>query len=63
PMHGHVTSSYDSVALGTPFALALLDAGSSRHGEVLDAVNDGLATAVRVVSPVPYDPEGSRRDG
>ena len=63
PMHGHVTSSYDSVALGTPFALALLDSGSSRHGEVLDAVDDGLAVAVRIVSPVPYDPEGERRDG
>ncbi|MGI8692358.1 MAG: FAD-dependent oxidoreductase [Geodermatophilaceae bacterium] len=63
PMHGHVTSSYDSVTLGTPFALALLDAGTSRYGEVLDAVDDGIATAVRVVSPVPYDPEGERRDG
>jgi len=62
-MHGHVTSSYHSVALGTPFALALLDAGASRHGEVLDAVDDGHATAVQVVSPVPYDPDGVRRDG
>ncbi|CAN5340818.1 2Fe-2S iron-sulfur cluster-binding protein [soil metagenome] len=63
PMHGHVTSSYDSVALGTPFALALLSSGASRHGEVLAAVDDGVATAVRVVPPVPYDPEGLRRDG
>jgi sarcosine oxidase subunit alpha len=63
PMHGHVTSSYHSVALGTPFGLALLEAGSSRYGEVFDAVDDGAAVAVRVVSPVPYDPEGERRDG
>jgi sarcosine oxidase subunit alpha len=63
PMHGHVTSSYDSVALGTPFALALLDSGASRHGEVLDAVNDGVSTAVRVGSLIPYDPAGERRDG
>jgi len=63
PMYGHVTSSYDSVALGTPFALALLDSGSSRHGEVLDAVNDGVPTPVRVGSPIPYDPAGERRNG
>ncbi|MBA2390826.1 MAG: FAD-dependent oxidoreductase [Geodermatophilaceae bacterium] len=63
PMHGHVTSSYDSVALGTPFALALLEGGSTRCGEVLDAVDDGIALAVRVVSAVPYDPAGTRRDG
>jgi len=62
-MHGHVTSAYDSVALGTPFALALLEAGTSRYDEVLDAVDDGVSTPVRIVPPVAYDPEGSRRDG
>ena len=63
PMAGHVTSSYESVALGTPFALALLTRGASRYDEVLDAVDAGVATAVRVVPPVAYDPEGTRRDG
>jgi len=63
PMVGHVTSAYDSVALGTPFALALLADGANRHGEELQAVDQLSGTRVKVTSPVPYDPEGARRDG
>ena len=63
PMLGHVTSAYTSVALGGPFALALLEDGASRHGEQLQAVDDRVGTAVRVTGPVLYDPEGLRRDG
>ncbi|MFY0405965.1 2Fe-2S iron-sulfur cluster-binding protein [Solicola sp. PLA-1-18] len=63
PMHGHVTSAYASVALGTPFALALLDGGRDRLGEELDAVDLRVPVRVRVTEPVPYDPEGARRDG
>ncbi|MET0450185.1 MAG: glycine cleavage T C-terminal barrel domain-containing protein, partial [Aeromicrobium sp.] len=63
PMAGHVTSAYESVALGTPFALALLDGGRGRLGEELDAVDSLVPVRVRVVEPVPYDPEGERRDG
>ncbi len=63
PMVGHVTSAYDSVALGTPFALALLADGAGRHGEELQAVDKLTGIRVRVTSPVPHDPEGVRRDG
>jgi sarcosine oxidase subunit alpha len=63
PMLGHVTSSYASVALDTPFALALLDGGRDRMGHELDAVDDLVPVRVRVVEPVPYDPDGERRDG
>ena len=56
---GHVTSSYDSVALGRPFALALVASGRDRIGETVYA--DGVA--VEIVAPVLYDPEGARRDG
>jgi sarcosine oxidase subunit alpha len=63
PMAGHVTSAYDSAALGTPFALALLDGGRQRLGEELDAVDAMTPVRVTVVEPVPYDPEGERRDG
>ncbi|HEX6446720.1 MAG TPA: 2Fe-2S iron-sulfur cluster-binding protein [Streptosporangiales bacterium] len=63
PMAGHVTSSYWSTALERPFALALLERGTERHGERLYAVDDGEAIAVTVTAPVCYDPEGARRDG
>jgi sarcosine oxidase subunit alpha len=63
PLIGHVTSAYESVTLGTPFALALLSGGASRHGEVIQAVDAMTSVAVRVTSPVLYDPEGKRRDG
>lgn len=63
PMLGHVTSSYDSVALERPFALALIKGGRERIGEVLlSPVGDRLVE-VEVTSPVLYDPEGTKRDG
>jgi sarcosine oxidase subunit alpha len=58
-MLGHVTSSYDSVALGRPFALALVASGRDRIGETVYA--DGIAA--EIVDSVLYDPEGARRDG
>ncbi len=63
PMLGHVTSSYDSVALGRPFALALVKGGRDRVGEVLLAPVDGRLVEVEVTSHVLYDPEGTKRDG
>jgi sarcosine oxidase subunit alpha len=58
-MLGHVTSSYESAALGRPFALALVAGGRDRIGETVYA--DGVAA--EIVPPVLYDPEGARRDG
>jgi len=58
-MLGHVTSSYDSVALGRPFALALVKSGRERIGETVYA--DGIAA--EIVDSVLYDREGARRDG
>jgi sarcosine oxidase, subunit alpha len=58
-MLGHVTSSYDSVALGRPFALALVRSGRERVGETVYA--DGIAA--EIVDSVLYDREGARRDG
>jgi sarcosine oxidase subunit alpha len=63
PMLGHVTSSYDSVALGRTFALALVRSGRARVGERLLAWSDGAAVPVTVAGPVLFDPEGARRDG
>ena len=63
PMLGHVTSSYHSVALGRPFALALIKNGRNLIGQTLTAaVGDRLVDVV-VGETVLYDPEGKRRDG
>jgi sarcosine oxidase subunit alpha len=60
---GHVTSSYRSPALGRTFALAMLAGGQATHGRTVYApLTDGIV-ACTVRSPVPYDPEGERRDG
>jgi sarcosine oxidase subunit alpha len=58
-MHGHVTSSYRSAALGRPFALALLRSGRERIGETVYA--NGIPA--EVTGSVLYDKEGARRDG
>lgn len=63
PMAGHVTSAYPAGHDGRPFALALLDGGRDRLGEVLDAVDDLVPVSVRVTGPVSYDVDGARRDG
>jgi sarcosine oxidase subunit alpha len=63
PMLGHVTSSYRSAELGRPFALALVQGGRSRIGEVVHVpVHDALVP-VEVTGSVLVDPEGARRDG
>jgi sarcosine oxidase, subunit alpha len=63
PMIGHVTSSYPSVALGRPFALALCRSGRSRIGGRVHVVVDGVPRPCAVVAPVLVDPENLRRDG
>jgi len=67
PMVGHVTSSYESAALGRTFALALLAGGRERIGATVYARASngtaGAAVPATVTKPVFYDPEGARRDG
>ncbi len=63
PMLGHVTSSYPSVALGQPFALALCRSGRDRFGQQVLVVVDGRPQPAVVSSPVMLDIEGARRDG
>jgi sarcosine oxidase subunit alpha len=62
-MVGHVTSSYDSAALGRTFALGLVRGGTERVGDVLHAPLEDRMVAVTVAEPVLFDPEGRRRDG
>jgi sarcosine oxidase, subunit alpha len=60
PMEGHVTSSYWSMELGAPFALALVRGGQARHGEEIVARYDGEAVPCRVCEPMFVDPAGER---
>ncbi|MBV8457161.1 MAG: sarcosine oxidase subunit alpha family protein [Acetobacteraceae bacterium] len=60
---GHVTSSYFSPALGHSIALALLADGRRRTGEMVRVPAPRGGTYARVVSPVFYDPEGTRLHG
>ena len=63
PMLGHVTSSYASAALGRSFALAMVQGGRERRGQTVFAPLRDATVPVTVTDPVPYDPEGARRDG
>ncbi len=60
---GHVTSSYRSPALRRPIALAMLEGGRGRMGATLMAPHPAGDVAVRVVSPVFFDPDGVRLHG
>ncbi len=62
-MVGHVTSSYYSATLGHSIALALVNSGRSKTGQSIYApLEDGRIVAAKLVSPVFYDPEGSRQN-
>jgi len=63
PLAGHVTSSYRSPALGRSFALAMLNDGHRMRGRTVYSPLPEGTVACTVTSPVPYDPEGKRRDG
>ncbi len=60
---GHVTSAYHSAVLGHPIALAMVKGGRARLGATLHGLTRTGSTAVKLVSPVFFDPEGARLDG
>ena len=62
-MIGHVTSTYFGARLGRNFALALVEAGRSRHGEPVWAALADRIVAAHICPPTFYDPDGHRRDG
>jgi sarcosine oxidase subunit alpha len=57
---GHVTSTYMSATLDRSIALALVADGRALMGQRLYAPMPDGAVAVRIVSPVFYDPDGTR---
>lgn len=60
---GWVTSSYLSAELGHPFALALVEGGRNRVGEILVSPNGVELIEVEIGELCLVDPEGKRRDG
>ena len=63
PIVGHVTSSYQSAALGRTFALAMVEAGRSRIGTTVHAPLRDRTIAATIHDAVLFDPENERRDG
>ncbi|MHA6324236.1 sarcosine oxidase subunit alpha [Roseivivax sp. CAU 1753] len=59
-MVGHVTSSYDSPAVGRPIALALLEGGHDLMGEIVHIPMPDGVIAAKVTGTVFYDPDNSR---
>lgn len=57
---GYVTSSYSSPALNRPIALALIERGAARHGEVIQIQHLGEMRDVRIASPCAFDAKGER---
>lgn len=57
---GFVTSSYHSPTLGRPIALALIERGAARHGEVIDIQHLGSIHRATIAGPCAFDPEGER---
>jgi sarcosine oxidase subunit alpha len=58
---GRVTSSYHSPFLGRSIAMALVEGGARREGELLHVWDGGQVTVAKIVSPVFIDPEGKRQ--
>ena len=59
---GHVTSTYFSPTLGRSIALALIQRGLNRSGELIEfPIENNQVIKARVVNPVFYDPEGNKQ--
>jgi sarcosine oxidase subunit alpha len=62
PLIGHVTSSYYSACLNQPIALALVEGGRERYGEIVYAATpDGERIKVEITRSVFMDPKGDKQ--
>jgi len=57
---GYVTSSYDSPTLGHGIALAIVNNGANRHGEMMETWHMGKRQAVTLCAPCVYDLDGEK---
>ncbi len=63
PMTGFVTSSYYGPRMERSIALALVDNGHARMGEVVHApLADGRVVSAEITQPVFFDPKGERQN-
>ncbi|VDC27531.1 2Fe-2S iron-sulfur cluster-binding protein [Pseudogemmobacter humi] len=60
---GYVTSSYPGAGHDGPVALALIERGASRHGEVIELHHLGSRRRARITAPCAFDPKGDRLNG
>jgi sarcosine oxidase subunit alpha len=60
---GYVTSSYFSRNLNRPIALALIERGASRHGEIIEIQHLSVRQSARIAMPCAFDPKGERLNG
>jgi sarcosine oxidase subunit alpha len=61
-MIGQVTSTYYSPTLGRSVAMALIENGRNRMGDMLSFPLAGKVVRAKIVDPVFYDREGSRQN-
>ncbi|MAU48002.1 MAG: sarcosine oxidase subunit alpha [Yangia sp.] len=59
-MVGHVTSSYDVGTTGRPIALALVEGGHDRLGEIVHIPMPDRTIAAKITGTVFFDPENAR---
>ena len=57
---GYVTSSYHSPTLGRAIALAMIERGAERIGEVIELQHLGQRRRARLTAPCAFDPKGDR---
>lgn len=57
---GFVTTSHMSPTLGGPVALALIEGGASRHGEIVQMQHLGILRTATIAAPCAFDPSGER---
>jgi sarcosine oxidase, subunit alpha len=60
PMEGFVTSSYWSAALGHSIAMAMLERGHQRHGEMVNISLQDRIVRAKVTAPQFYDLDGEK---
>ena len=62
-MIGYVSSSYYRPNLGRSIAMAMIQGGRARKGEILYAPMPDKTIEVTVTDPVFFDPDGERLNG